>query len=192
MRRIVSPRPDYDFANHTFRCHDSGKLLNKKGYKDSYLVKIYEEIVNGIDMVIPWQMEKGLKLEDKSIDLFCELKGIKISKNKRRYHHELFSGEPDLVNNKSKWCVDIKTTATSESFESVTKSKGWTRYRWQLTCYAALTGYKKQCLAFCSLELRKVKVFRYEIEEKDIEHVITQFGLAKQALINYAIEKRGY
>lgn len=147
-----------DFNNHKFRCSALGKLMTTpRSKKDiisvtaqSYLKMVYAETVLGKPQsIVNKYLEKGLLMEDASIELYGDVIGRKLNKNTTRYTNKYITGEPDIVD--GELLVDIKSSWSAQTFPmcDVKINKD---YYWQLQGYMELTGIKTSKLVYCLVD----------------------------------------
>jgi len=91
-------------------------------------------------------VRRGKSQEDESIDLVNQVFDITMSKNTKRFENDFFTGEPDLITEKS--IIDIKTCESWETFYSKTEKKANEDYFYQVWAYMILTGKKEGLVAY--------------------------------------------
>lgn len=90
-------------------------------------------------------LEKGIVVEDESIELLNSVRGTSYKKNEERKENDWISGEPDIVG--KDLIIDIKSSwdvFTFPLFEEKMKNKD---YEWQLEAYSWL--FNKKNLELC-------------------------------------------
>lgn len=113
----------------------------------SVLHKIWNFEVLGIKEVLKSKaVRRGKSQENESIDLVNEVFKINLSKNTQRFENDYFTGEPDLITDKS--IIDIKTCESWETFYSKTEKKANEDYFYQVWAYMLLTGKKQGFIAY--------------------------------------------
>jgi hypothetical protein len=113
----------------------------------TYLHEIYIEEVYGRSKDISNKYtEKGLYVEEDSLNLMCKKYNTLLIKNKQSFDNEFIKGTPDVIikdqkvlDAKSSW--DIWTFSEADGTNSM--------YFWQGQGYMYLTGLKKFDLAYC-------------------------------------------
>lgn len=88
--------------------------------------------------------EKGLAVEDTNISLLSNVRKEFFRKNKKRFHDEFITGEPDILTKEMvidiKSAYDLSTFTAKEAIEPL--------YWWQLLGYCRLTGRTKAAIAY--------------------------------------------
>jgi hypothetical protein len=105
-----------------------------------------EEVVKTKPVLKSKAVRRGKNQEPESIDLVNKVFGIKMSKNEKRFENDFFTGEPDLITDKS--IIDIKTCESWETFWSKTEKKANDDYFWQVWAYMLLTGKEQGFIAY--------------------------------------------
>jgi len=80
--------------------------------------------------------EKGTKMEEDGISLYCKVKGIFVKKNKERIKNEWFNGEPDIIFPKE--TVDIKCSWSLQTLPHVAVGSIGKGYEYQGRAYMDL------------------------------------------------------
>jgi hypothetical protein len=96
-------------------------------------------------------LEKGVLVEEESIELYNKVNGTSYVKNDKRYNNDYITGIPDIITDV---LIDIKSPWDYSTFPFTSKAipskdKG---YYWQLQGYMALTGMKTSNLAYCLVD----------------------------------------
>jgi len=94
--------------------------------------------------------EKGIAVEDKSIEFISDKLGIMMLKNEQYFENDFISGTPDLITNDL--VIDVKNSFdpfTFPLFNSVIPNKD---YYYQLQGYMALTGKNKAKLIYTLMD----------------------------------------
>ena len=144
------------FDNQLFRCSSLGRIMtnDKSGKKmgetsKSYLKELFREVRWGVrkDFTNKY-VEKGLAVEDTSIQFYSNVKGGFYSKNEEFYVNEFISGSPDIVSDK---IIDIKSSWNAHTFpfkdDPLNKD-----YFAQVQGYMWLTGLKEAVVAFVLID----------------------------------------
>lgn len=144
------------FDKQLFRCSSLGRIMtnDKSGKKmgetsKSYLKELFREVRWGVrkDFTNKY-VEKGLAVEDTSIQFYSNVKGGFYSKNEEFYVNEFISGSPDIVSDK---IIDIKSSWNAHTFpfkdDPLNKD-----YFAQVQGYMWLTGLKEAVVAFVLID----------------------------------------
>jgi hypothetical protein len=114
----------------------------------TYVAKMAKEFIYGYDeRVSNKYMEKGLRVEDSSIDLLNAVRLTSYAKNTERRTNDWITGEADIVDDdkiidiKSSWCVTTFPVLAEQG-----EDKG---YEWQGRAYMMLWDKPKFEIAYC-------------------------------------------
>lgn len=114
----------------------------------TYVTKLAKEFVYGYDERISSKyMDKGIQVEDESIDLYNAVHLSSYSKNTERRKNEWITGEADIVADdliidiKSSWCITTFPVLAEQG-----EDKG---YEWQLRAYMWLWDKPRAYIAYC-------------------------------------------
>jgi len=155
-----------DFNSVKFRASSWGNLLSEpvsKADKEAgklsltcqkELLKIYSQEVYGRKKDITTkQMDKGIQVEDDSINLFSKVTGDFYFKNEERLENEWFCGHPDIYKGdnilNAEELYDIKSSWEIDTFLPKLLEAPDRSYAAQLNCYYSLTGAKSGGIAYC-------------------------------------------
>lgn len=161
---IVNDMDITSFDKYQFRCSTLGKLMvNPRSKNDalsvttrSHLNSIFTESVLGKSQSIKNKyLEKGILMEDASIELYGEHIGKELKKNTERYTNRYITGEPDIID--GELLVDIKTSWSAQTFP-LCETKINKDYYWQLQGYMELTGIKTAKLVYCLVDTPEVLI----------------------------------
>lgn len=153
-----------NFDSYQFRCSMLGKLMVTPRAKSdtlsvttrSHLNSIFTEAVIGKSQSIKNKyLEKGVMMEDASIELYGEYISRDLKKNTERYTNRYITGEPDIID--GELLVDIKTSWSAQTFP-LCDTKINKDYYWQLQGYMELTGIKSAKLVYCLVDTPQVLV----------------------------------
>lgn len=170
-----------DFSNYKFRCSSLGKLMTNARSKSeplsettkSYLREIYiEEVYDRRRDTTSKYTEKGLYVEDQSINLIQKYYGDKVFmiKNKERFANEYIQGTPDIIDKKIlKRIIDAKSSWDIWTFMEADGSNK--DYFYQGQGYMELLEVEDFTLAYCLsdapehliLDEKKKQMRRYEL-----------------------------
>jgi len=114
----------------------------------TYIAKMAKEFIYGYDeRVSNKYMEKGLRVEDASIDLLNAVRLTSYAKNTERRTNDWITGEADIVDTdkiidiKSSWCLTTFPVLADQG-----EDKG---YEWQGRAYMMLWDKPKFEIAYC-------------------------------------------
>ena len=92
-------------------------------------------------------MDKGLRVEDESIDLYNAVHLTSYSKNMERKTNEWITGEADIVADDR--IIDIKSSWCLTTFYVLADQGRDTGYEWQLRAYMMLWDKPRADIAYC-------------------------------------------
>ena len=142
--------------NILFRASSLSDIMTDPKSKDEFLsvgaktaiTKMAKEMVYGYDEPFSSKYtEKGLRVEDQSIDLLGSVLLKHFVKNKERRANDWITGEPDIITDDS--IIDIKSSWSLATFPALAehgKDKG---YEMQLRAYMWLFDKPKASIAYC-------------------------------------------
>lgn len=128
-----------------FRCSSIGKLMTEPKTKaegplsvgaKTYIRSLAAQEIFGIDFeVSSKQMEKGLIVEQDSIDLLNRVRGLRLTKNTERKSNDFISGECDLFDATRKRGHDLKSSWSAATFPIAVVDCEDKLYDWQMRGY---------------------------------------------------------
>ena len=128
-----------------FRCSSIGKLMTEPKTKaegplsvgaKTYIRSLAAQEIFGIDFeVSSKQMEKGLIVEQDSIDLLNRVRGLLLTKNTERKSNDFISGECDLFDATRKRGHDLKSSWSAATFPIAVVDCEDKLYDWQMRGY---------------------------------------------------------
>ena len=114
----------------------------------TYVTKLAKEFVYGYDERITSKyMDKGIRVEDASIDLYNAVKLTSYAKNAQRRQNAWITGEADIVA-KNK-IIDIKSSWCLTTFPVLAEQGEDKGYEWQLRAYMMLWNKPYAEIAYC-------------------------------------------
>lgn len=187
-----------DFNNYKFRASGSGNLMVEPRSKSESLSETTKKYLRACYIESEFKrrkdisskfLDKGLQVEELSIDLLSSVNKEFYIKNEERLSNDFIEGTPDIIHEEegNKIIIDIKSSwdiyTFSDSMDSENKL-----YYWQLQCYMWLTGARKAILAYCLVDTPD------EIIDREIKRALYQSGISEnsQAFIDYKNEMTAY
>lgn len=145
------------FDNFLFRCSSLGGKLMTYPDKDelsktprSYLDQIFKEHLYGVTNQIQSRyIEKGIMVEQESIELYSRVTGKKFEKNDERFDNHFITGEPDIIGDE---LIDIKSSWSHSTFPFTESDVPNKDYYWQMQGYMALTNKDTSKLVYCLVD----------------------------------------
>ena len=114
----------------------------------TYVTKLAKEFIYGYDeRVTTKYMDKGLRVEDESIDLYNAVHLSSHAKNKERKTNGWITGEADIVADDR--IIDIKSSWCLTTFYVLADQGRDTGYEWQLRAYMMLWDKPRADIAYC-------------------------------------------
>ena len=140
------------------RCSSLGKIMAEpktkaegilsKGAK-TYLTGLAKEVVYGYrEEISSKAIEKGIRCEQESIDLYNSVFFESLQKHTGRLSNDCITGEPDLV--KPDMGIDIKTSWSLLTFPALPED--CSDYEWQARGYMCLFDKPRWDIAFCMVD----------------------------------------
>jgi len=165
---VPDDAPDHiqEIKRKTKRSDDEKAVF--ENYKNSilsagaktYLSSLAKEIVYGYkSKVHTKEMEKGIRCEQDSIDLYNSVFFTMHAKNSERRESDILSGEPDIIDEDI--IKDIKTSWSLETFPATKDKAHDDGYEWQGRAYMMLFDKPRFELAFCMVSTPE-DLYRYE------------------------------
>jgi len=114
----------------------------------TYVTKLAKEFIYGYDeQVTTKYMDKGLRVEDESIDLYNAVHLSSHAKNTERKTNAWITGEADIVADDR--IIDIKSSWCLTTFYVLADQGRDTGYEWQLRAYMMLWDKPRADIAYC-------------------------------------------
>ena len=181
-----------------FRASSLSEIMTDPKGKDEILsvgaktaiAKIAKEIIYGYDEQFSSKYtEKGLRVENESIDLLGSVLLKSFVKNKERKTNDWITGEADIVTEDS--IIDIKSSWSLATFPVIAdqgKDKG---YEMQLRAYMWLWDKPKATIAYCLVNTPE-DLMKWEAQSlHSVDHIIPELRVT---LVHYerdrAIEEK--
>lgn len=102
----------------------------------TYLRELAKQELFGVDFeVSSKEMEKGIEVEQDSIDLFNKVRGLSLEKNTERRTNEWVTGECDLYDASTKIGYDMKSSWSIKTFPGWQADCEDSIYAWQMAAY---------------------------------------------------------
>lgn len=113
----------------------------------------------------PSVLNKGMLVEDTSIEMLNRLDGTNYSKNEEKFSNDYLIGCPDIVDTENRMIIDVKSSWNIESFMYNVNKELDKEYWWQVQGYMALLDFHKAEVHFC-LVTTPEHIIQSEIEKK--------------------------
>lgn len=145
-----------------FRCSSIGKLMTEPKTKTegplsvgakTYIRQLAAQEIFGVDFeVTSKQMEKGILVEQQSIDLLNRVRGLSLLKNTERKTNDFLTGECDLFDLPKKRGHDIKSSWSVATFPIAVVDCDDKLYEWQMRGYMALWDADEWEVDYCLVD----------------------------------------
>jgi hypothetical protein len=128
--------------------------------------------------------EKGLLVEDRSIELLNSVLFTDFKKNTERKTNEWLTGEADIVTDKA--IIDIKSSWSLSTFPCLASEGENKTYEWQLRAYMMLWDLDIAHIAYCLVNTPDNLVGFEDKALHQIEHIAPELRVT---LLNYTRDK---
>jgi len=140
-------------------------------------------------------VEKGIEVEDKSIELLNTVKLANYKKNTERLTNEFLTGECDINDEVNDEIIDIKSSWSLETFPALPSDINIKDYEMQLRGYMMLYNRSKASVCYCmvstpeGLTMYENKLL-HEVEHIDPFARVTMLSIERDLEIEKLIEGR--
>lgn len=86
-------------------------------------------------------VNKGIIVEDESIDLLNKFDRTSYKKNTEEFRNDYVTGTPDIIDHEKRLIIDIKSSYTADTFPLFKQKLSNSSYEWQVKTYAWLLGF---------------------------------------------------
>ena len=144
---------------HKFRASSLAQIMTDPKSKDellsvggkSHVEKIAKQLIYQYDEVVSSKyMDKGIQVEDASIDFYNSVMFTNHQKNTERRTNEWITGEADIVGASS--IIDIKSSWSLSTFPATAAQGKDSGYEWQLRAYLMLWDLPQAAIAYCLVD----------------------------------------
>jgi hypothetical protein len=186
------------------RCSSLPKIMTNSRTKDgglsetakSEMIKIAKEDFYGYSSQMTNKyVEKGIEVEDKSIELLSLVKFAQYTKNKVRLHNDFLTGECDINDEVNDEIIDIKSSWSLETFPALPSDINIKDYEMQLRGYMMLYERSKASVCYCmvstpeGLTMYENKLL-HEVDHIDPFTRVTMLTIERDLEIEKQIEER--
>jgi hypothetical protein len=162
----------------------------------SEMIKIAKEDFYGYSSQMTNKyVEKGIEVEDKSIELLSLVKFAQYTKNKVRLHNDFLTGECDINDEVNDEIIDIKSSWSLETFPALPSDINIKDYEMQLRGYMMLYERSKASVCYCmvstpeGLTMYENKLL-HEVDHIDPFTRVTMLTIERDLEIEKQIEER--
>lgn len=148
--------------NVRFRCSSIGKLMTEpKTLKEgplsvgakTYIRELAAQEIFGVEFeVSSKEMEKGITVEQDSIDLLNRVRGLELTKNTERRTNDYLTGEADLFDAPRRRGHDIKSSWSLKTFPISEADCIDKAYEYQMRGYMALWDADEWEVNYCIVD----------------------------------------
>ena len=171
-----------------------GEVLSETA--KSEMIKIAKEDFYGYSSQMTNKyVEKGIEVEDKSIELLNTVKLANYKKNTERLINDFLTGECDINDEKNDEIIDIKSSWSLETFPALPSDINIKDYEMQLRGYMMLYNRSKASVCYCmvstpeGLTMYENKLL-HEVEHIDPFARVTILSIERDLEIEKLIEVR--
>lgn len=145
----------------TFRASSLGRLMTEPKAKaealsvgaKTYIRELALQDIFGVEFeVSSKEMEKGIEVEDQSIALVNEVRGLSLTKYAGRITRDGLTGEPDCIDRTHNRGHDVKSCWSIKSFRAFAIDCADSLYEWQARAYMALYDVDRYEVNYCMVD----------------------------------------
>lgn len=190
-----------------FRCSSLGKIMTEPRTKaegilsvgaKTYIRELAQQEIFGIDFEFSSkETQKGIEVEQDSIDLLNRVRGLSLVKNSERRSNGLITGECDLYDSANRKGYDLKSSWSAKTFPGWIVDCEDKLYEWQCRGYMALWDADEWSVVYALVDTPD-RLIGYEPMQMHIvnhipEHMrLTEWAIkrdpSKEALIREKVE----
>lgn len=186
------------------RCSSLPKIMTNPRTKSevlsetakSEMIKLAKEDFYGYNTEMTNKyVQKGIEVEDKSIELLNAVKFANYTKNKVRLENEFITGECDINDEINDEIIDIKSSWSLETFPALPSDINIKDYEMQLRGYMMLYNRSKASVCYCmvstpeGLTMYENKSI-HEVDNIDPFARVTMLSIERDLEIEKQIEER--
>ena len=171
-----------------------GEVLSETA--KSEMIKIAKEDFYGYSSQITNKyVEKGIEVEDKSIELLNTIKLANYKKNDTRLENDFLTGECDINDDVNDEIIDIKSSWSLETFPALPSDINIKDYEMQLRGYMMLYGRSKASVCYCMVSTPEglttyENKLLHEVDHIDPFARVTMLSIERDLEIEKQIEER--
>lgn len=144
-----------------FRASAIGKLMTEPRAKTevlsvgakTYVRELAIQAIFGVDFEFSSrECEKGIEVEQESINLLNEVRGLSLTKNAMRLTFAGLTGEADCVDTENDRIHDIKSCWSIKTFRAFAIDCEESLYEWQVRAYMALYDIDRAEVNYCLVD----------------------------------------
>lgn len=140
-------------------------------------------------------VQKGIEVEDKSIELLNAVKFANYTKNKVRLENEFITGECDINDEINDEIIDIKSSWSLETFPALPSDINIKDYEMQLRGYMMLYNRSKASVCYCMVSTPEGLTMYENKSIHEVDHIdpfarVTMLSIERDLEIEKQIEER--
>lgn len=190
-----------------FRCSSLGKIMTDPRTKaegilsvgaKTYIRELAQQEILGIDFEFSSkETQKGIEVEQDSIDLLNRVRGLDLVKNSERRSNGLITGECDLYDSAHRKGYDLKSSWSAKTFPGWIVDCEDKLYEWQCRGYMALWDADEWSVAYALVDTPERLIGYEPIQMHVVSHIpehmrLTEWTIkrdaVKEALIREKVE----
>lgn len=190
-----------------FRCSSLGKLMTEPRTKaegllsvgaKSYIRELAQQEIFGIDFEFSSkEIQKGIEVEQDSIDLLNSVRGMSLVKNTERRSNGLITGECDLYDAASRKGYDLKSSWSAKTFPGWIVDCEDKLYEWQCRGYMMLWAADEWSVVYALVDTPERLIGYEPLQMHVVGHIpshmrLTEWSIkrdpSKEALIREKVE----
>jgi hypothetical protein len=194
-------------ADVLFRCSSLGKIMTDPRTKaegilsvgaKTYIRELAQQEILGIDFEFSSkETQKGIEVEQDSIDLLNRVRGLSLVKNAERRSNGLITGECDLYDASARKGYDLKSSWSAKTFPGWVVDCEDKLYEWQCRGYMALWDADEWSVAYALVDTPERLIGYEPIQMHVVSHIpehmrLTEWTIkrdaGKEALIREKVE----
>lgn len=171
-----------------------GEVLSETA--KSEIIKIAKEDYYGYSSQITNKyVEKGIEVEDISIELLNTIKFADYKKNTERLTNDFLTGECDINDEKNDEIIDIKSSWSLETFPALPSDINIKDYEMQLRGYMMLYNRSKASVCYCMVSTPQGLIMYENKLLHEVNHInpfkrVTMLTIERDLEIEKQIEER--
>lgn len=194
-------------ADVLFRCSSLGKIMTDPRTKAegilsvgarTYIRELAKQEILGIDFEFSSkETQKGIEVEQDSIDLLNRVRGLSLTKNTERRSNGFITGECDLFDASARKGYDLKSSWSAKTFPGWIVDCDDKLYEWQCRGYMALWDANEWSVAYALVDTPERLIGYEPIQMHVVSHIpehmrLTEWAIkrdsGKEALIREKVE----
>lgn len=148
-------------SNPIFRASSIGKIMTEPRVKTevlsvgakTYIRELAVQAIYGVEFeVSSKEMEKGIEVEQDSINLVNQVRNLSLVKNTQRITRDGLTGEADCIDQGRNCIHDVKSCWSIKTFRAFGVDCEESIYEWQVRAYMALYDKDRAEVNYCMVD----------------------------------------